>query len=487
MKINLDILEKQKLLSFCLFIIIFGFFISYMTLLIVKHSHFLTGYDIAVSDQAIWNYARLKPPITTILTYHDTSLLEDHLELIFILFVPFYWIFNDMKTLFFLQNILVCLSAIPIFLFARHKKLPAYLSLTLVISYLSFYGIQFAVWSDVHSLVFGVAFLAFFLYFLEMKNKLWSFVFFALAILSKEDIALFTLVISFIYFFTTRKRWYLIFCLLSVLYLVFAFGIFFPFLTRDGYRFRSSEGLLSHIAPQYLVDTAAKRETILYSLGWFGFLPILAPLYLLPALADLSHYFLIGHAVTSAQGLSMHYRSSLALFLIWPTILVLAKYKKLQKWYVALYLLICAAFIQYALHLPLSYLTKSWFWTKPASIKNIKRVMTQLPKDASVITQVNLTAQLSHREKVYTLFPQTKDFEKNSPCGEKTCRWFRTTGSPDYLLVDTSTDWDPRHFLESREDFIDAIHNLEKTKRIVPIYKSGTTTLYKTTVKPFPQ
>jgi hypothetical protein len=130
------------------------------------------------------------------------------------------------------------------------------------------------------------------------------------------------------------------------------------------------------------------------------------------------------------------------------------------------------------LHLPLSYLSKSWFWQSPPAVSDIEKALAQLPEEASVATQVNISAHLSHRDKIYILWPTTKNFSGNSPCDSLSCRWFRT-GQVDYILVDTSDSWDARHFLESKEEFIDGIQNLEKTEVINKVYHSGNASLYK--------
>lgn len=64
------------------------------------------------------------------------------------------------------------------------------------------------------------------------------------------------------------------------------------------------------------------------------------------------------------------------------------------------------------------------------------------------------------------------------PANKKTCNWLTWYDHPQYLLVDTSPEWDIRHLLGNRTDFIDGLQNLEKAG-IVSVYKRiGTTTLY---------
>ena len=77
-----------------------------------------------------------------------------------------------------------------------------------------------------------------------------------------------------------------------------------------------------------------------------------------------------------------------------------------------------------------------------------------------------------------------KQFIKKSPCGQPICNLFRWTDNLLFLIVDTSSDWDIRHLLANRDDYVNGLVNLEKAK-IVQVYKRiGTTTLYKVNINP---
>lgn len=465
--------------------ICFLFFIAYTILGLVRQYHFWSGYDLAVVDQAIWKYAHFKAPISTAHAYAFTPILWDHVELIFPLLVPFYWIFDRVITLIVLQSFAICTSGLAVFLLARKYLLKTSVSLSLTVSYLLFYGIQNAVWADVHSLVFGVAFLAWFLYFCKANHLRLSLLFFFLTILCKEDMALLTLLISAIFFIQTKQKRHLFFMGFSLVYLFIVFYVYFPFFVPGGYRFQSKGGLLSHISPQTFYNTPDKRNVLWYSSLWFGFLPFLSPLALVPAFADLLKYFVVANSVvTSGQSLFGHYRSSLGILLVWPTILTIARYKKLNNMYVVFYILFFAFLVQFQLHLPISYLTKKWFWTTPQSVSSINKMISLIPPNTSVVTQVNILPHLSHRDLEFLLWPSTKDFKTNSPCGEKNCLWFRWDGTPQYMLVDTSSDWDVRYWLTDRTTFIQGLQNMEKAGIITPTKQIGTTTLYRVLKKP---
>jgi len=98
------------------------FFAAYTTLALIKHAHYLSGYDLAIADQVVWKYSQLKAPITTIQSYTFTSLLTDHVEIIYLFLAPFYWLYNNPATLLVLQALFVSFSGLPVYLLAKQKK-----------------------------------------------------------------------------------------------------------------------------------------------------------------------------------------------------------------------------------------------------------------------------------------------------------------------------------------------------------------------------
>lgn len=484
-KIVLHFIKKNKSTLFAALLSSL-FFILYSILSLVRHNHFGSyGFDLGVIDQVIWKYSQFKAPITTIHHYPFTLLFTDHIEFIYIFLAPLYWIWNDARMILLIQAFLISFSAFPLFLLCQKKKLKPYIGYAIQISYLLFYGVQNAVWFDVHSATIGVSFLPWFLYFIDKEKLRESIIFFLLAIISKEDIALFTFLICFIYFIKRRKKTDLILMGISAFYIFSVFAIYYPYFTKDGYRHADQNGMLANMHASYLFDTSEKRKVIMYGLASFGFLPLITPLFLLPAFGDLFHFFVVGHNLTAAQGFFMHYRVTLALCLAWPTIISIAKYKKrLNTPFIAGYLIFSTLLFQYILHLPLSYLVKKWFWKQPSSIYSLQKGITYLPKDASVVSQNNITPHISHRDSIFTLWPDTKNFQKNSPCNKQTCTWFRWSGNPTYLIIDTSPEWDIRHFLVNRDEFTSALSNMEKTGYIKRDKVFATTIIFKVLRKP---
>jgi len=130
-----------------------------------------------------------------------------------------------------------------------------------------------------------------FIYFLETKKKETISLFFFLAITSKEKHRLATFLISFYIFVKERSKLSIFFMVMSITYVSFIFFLFFPHIIGVEYLYANKEGLFSNINPLSFFDTAEKRQVILYSLLTFGFLPLLAPLYLLTDNRKLSNLF----------------------------------------------------------------------------------------------------------------------------------------------------------------------------------------------------
>jgi uncharacterized membrane protein len=481
--------NKSSIKTLLPYLICLMFIAAYSILSIVKHNHYESfGFDLGVTDQIVWEYSKFEAPITTVHYYPYSSILTDHVEFIYAPLSMFYWIWDDPRMLLLLQVFAICSAALPMYFLAREKKVIPLVSYALLISFLTFYGLQNAIWYDVHSEVFGASFLSWFIYFLDKKKKYSTLLFFFLTILSKENMAFLTFLVSFVYGIKRRSKQDVLYMAISVFYSFIIFFIYFPHFTKMGYEYANPQGLLANINPLYLFNTLNKREVFLVSLGWFGFLPLLSPLSLIPFLGDLYSYFVIGNNVAGTDGLFMHYRVTLAPLITWSTINSITRFKFLNKWYVALYLLIITLFFQYSLHLPLSYLTKQWFWQQEPAVNNINKLITYLPADASVVSQNNITPHIDHRKNIFTLWPDTQTFKHNSPCGKPTCNWLNwRAGKPEFIIVDTSENWDIRHFLADRPVFIDALTNMEKSGELSRYKQIGNATLFKINYKKLPK
>jgi uncharacterized membrane protein len=475
---NFDFKNENFLFGIAVLICII-FFAAYSVLSIVRHLNYQSfGYDLGINNQLVWRYSTFQLPITTADPFPTETKLAEHVELVYALISPSYWVWSSARMLLLMEAGFICISGMAIYLLAVKRKLHPLIAFALLIGYLAFYGVQNAMWFDVHSASFATAFLAWFALCLDRRKFALSIIFALLAITSKENIGLLTLLISLVYFLKRKDKLTIIIMTFSLAYLLFIYLIFFPNIIHHEYLYQNKDGLLSNLNPLSLVDSAQKREAIFYTLVSFGFVPILLPIMLLPALGDFTTYFVLASDLTASHGIFLHYRVTLAPLMVWATIMTIARFRWLNTKYLAVYFILCTLFVQYSLHLPLSYLTKDWFWAAPSGVKNIELIKKTLtPKDA-VVAQNNIVPHISHRDKIYTLYPETKKFATNSPCNQPTCDWFRWEGDAKYLFIDTSPEWDSRHLLTNRDNFIRGLANLEKAEIVTKYKQSGTAVLY---------
>lgn len=435
---------------------------------------------MGINDQVVWRYSHFQLPLTTIDPFPDKTKFAEHVEIIYAIIAPFYWIWSSPVTLLLLQAGSVSFAGIAVYLLCKNYNLAFFPSLAVMVGYLMFYGVQFGLWTDVHSSVFATAFLTWFIYFFDARKQKLALLFFFLTLTAKESTGSTLFVILLIYFLYRREKVILGYMLVSLLYIFFIFFVFYPHIMQVSYLYANQNGLISNVNPYSLIDNTQKRITIFYSFASWGFLPLLSSLWLIPIISHFYKYFVIASDLVGAHGLFGHYRIMLTPMLTLASVWTIKRFNYKLQMMLGIWLLLSTLFAQYTLHLPLSYLSKEWFWQQSNSVDTINETIKKyLPANVSVVSQNNITPHLSQRDKIYTLYPKKKIFTKNSPCSQLQCNWFRWDENPKYLIVDTSSEWDARHLLIDRPLFIDGLRNLEKAHVIEKYKQIGNTILYK--------
>src|SRR6185437_16021353 len=97
-------LNKSSIKKLTPYIICILFCVAYTTLSFIRHNHYESfGFDLGLTDQIVWEYSKFQAPITTIHYYPYTSILTDHVELIYTPLSIFYWIWDDVRMLLLMQ------------------------------------------------------------------------------------------------------------------------------------------------------------------------------------------------------------------------------------------------------------------------------------------------------------------------------------------------------------------------------------------------
>jgi uncharacterized membrane protein len=165
-----------------LYWLVFGF------LVYRQHSNFATfGFDIGIHDQGIWLASQGR---STFVTVRGLDYFAHHVNLISMVFVPFYWLGAGPHLLIVVHTLAVAAGAIPLWLLARDRLHNQWLALVPSLAYLLYPATNWVTWWAYHPDSLAITPLLF-AYWLAVRAKWrWFAVAVGIALLCKEDAAL---------------------------------------------------------------------------------------------------------------------------------------------------------------------------------------------------------------------------------------------------------------------------------------------------------
>ncbi|OGG11263.1 hypothetical protein A2Z00_02100, partial [Candidatus Gottesmanbacteria bacterium RBG_13_45_10] len=413
-------------------------------------------------------------------TIKERIIFGDHLSLTLPFFGVLFYVWDDVRMLLIAQAVSISFSAIPIFLIAKKRLHSPVSALCLAVMYSLFYGIQYGVYFDFHPIIIGVAILAWLAYFWEFGKTKLFWITLILALLTQENMGIAVFCLAAIFFFRKEfRKQAIIVGILSIVYSILAAKVIAAF-SPIGYQYWPELPKTPLHALTRLFDSPEKRHVWLYSYASFSFIPLFSPGALIAVLIDVSQYFVTGPEFSRMWSPFMHHRAILAPFLILGTldVLVFLKAKKIRVLPITIGIFCVAVALQYVFHLPLNKLTKTEYWRVDPWMVDTRKLIALVPKEASVASQQNLAPHLSHRREIYLVWPRRHDIA-GAPCGQSLCWWLDFGGTPEYLVVDTRPNQWLTQILESNENWLSAIHNMEKTGRITLEKAAGMTKMYR--------
>jgi len=193
--------NKKYFIILFLLIAVYVFVFSFLSF--QRHYNFVSyeWQSSALRNQLIYN--NIHGNYFKSFCEHNT----EHAELIEFLFWPVYYFFQDIRTLYFLLVLFLGLSAWPLFLIGK-KILNEKYSLLIVISYMSWAALHNLNFAYFNWLLIAPFFILFVFYFLIVRNKLMYLLFCVLAMLVREEIGVFLVLLSF-YIRFLDKRFYI--------------------------------------------------------------------------------------------------------------------------------------------------------------------------------------------------------------------------------------------------------------------------------------
>lgn len=441
------------------------------------------GFDLGIYDQAVWQYSRFIFPYNTI---KERLILGDHLTLTLPLLAPLYWIWSDVRMLLLFQAVWISLSVVAVYLIARLRKLSFFIALSVSLLYGLFPGIQFALFFDFHPVLIGVGLLPWIAYFLEKQNYRVMWIGIVLLLLTQENMGLALASLGILYIFNRSYRliaiqFIIVGCIASAIAVTIV-----SMASPIGFEYTPQlpKSIWSFV--QQLFNESEKRQSWIFSYGWYSFIPLVHPGTFLATVIDFSQYFTTGNQFSRMWSPYAHHRAILAPYLTLGFIHVLALLQKrnITVFPLVIIVLCVSAYQQYHYHLPLNKLTKSEFWKNESWMKDTDTLIAMIPKNYAVAAQHNIAPHLSQRKDIYIAWPR-QHVATDTRCKfsedivATDCWWLDFPDTATYLVVSVRPNQWLTQILESNEHFSDAISSMERNNAITLVQSVGFARLYK--------
>lgn len=167
----------------------YAFFMSLLS--VSRHNVFDThAFDLGIFTQGLSTILQHGFPIST---QHGPQVVNHfgvHFAPIFYLLAPIYLPFDDARTLLVIQSLVLAAGVIPVYLLAREKLASGLLAVAVGACYLLYPALQGVNTFDFHEIALATPLLLFSIYFLESGRDRLFALFLALALLTKEEVAL---------------------------------------------------------------------------------------------------------------------------------------------------------------------------------------------------------------------------------------------------------------------------------------------------------
>ncbi len=417
----------------CLSIAILMHFIVILLLSLFRHWGYMTSInDLGVFDQAVWGTLHSEPFLNTSVLNQKINWLGFHFHPVLLMFVPFYTLSSNAVWLIIAQSLSLSLAAWPIFLIGSRVCYSEKVGFLWSLAYLvNPFLLNAAAW-DFHPISLAVPFVALGMLAIEMRNFRLLLLSCLIILACKEHLGV--MVIGFGFLWRIKnKSWKpaIGLILIGIVHSVIVLGFIMPAFSPTGEHIMLSKALSSSsryfwlgnspgaifqkillhpldVTKKVMLEMEGVKYLALLLVFLIG-LPLLAPEFLLPGLADMMANMLSLNPMP--RSLFGYHSVSLV-----PVLTVAAVYgaKRLSQWYKKFSakelvdFAVIASFIGgYCLApLPLPGAKNIW---RPNHLINWPDssaliIRSVLGTNASVSVQANVGPQFSQRKEIY-IFP----------------------------------------------------------------------------------
>lgn len=284
-----------------------------------------TVFDLGIKSQVIWNTAQGNWFASTVEVEHY---LGDHVQFIFLLIAPLFYIWEDVRILLILQAVLLGLGAVPVYRLAQRRLLNRPLALAFAAAYLLYPTIGFVNRFDFHPVTFTIFFILMAVDLLESEHPWGASCFVLLALLSREEVGFTVFALGlYVILIMKQRKIGLIWALTGLVYSLTAVFVIIPTfrgevsdsLGRYAWLGDGPAAMIKTLLTrpftvlQTLLGDPIRQQFLLKLLLPVGFLSLLAPAALLVGLPALAYNLLSD--VPSQNSIYFQYISPLIPFI----------------------------------------------------------------------------------------------------------------------------------------------------------------------------
>lgn len=422
-------------------------------------------YDFGIFDSAIWSVSRFQPPIIDHLAIGGKWIFADHFSPSIFLLSPLYWFTDRQEIILIAQSVIVGLSGFVLYQIGKEVIKNKFLSLSVVVSYFLFVGLQNAIITDFHEVTVSTLPLMLAFWALIKKKTVWYFIFLIITFGFKESTFVLGIAIGICIFLLWRDRYKIA---LATILVAIAWGFFtiqfiIPHFSDGVYNYSLTSGSGSNISIGALFDNPLKRRTLYYSFLSFGFLPLFAWQFWILLLQDFVTRFI---PVTPTRwDLGLHYSAQLASLMAISTIYGIKRISTIpivSKYlpFLGILLMLNAFYLyRFVLHGPFGLAYNPAFYKQTSNFVFLDTPVKKIPPNASVAAQNNLAVRFTH-QKVWLLRNQYYVYQ------------------PDYIIFDKRAGQDLND-LFGTGNIVALLERLRYDTDYVPIYATQDQFVYK--------
>jgi uncharacterized membrane protein len=385
-----------------------------------------SAFDVGLYDQGVWLLSRFHAPFVTMM---GRDLFGDHTQFSLLALVPLYWIHSGADTLYYVQALMMCLGAVPVYMLVMRRMNNPLFATVLAVCFLLHPALAQTNLENYHPDSFLIPIMGFLLYAAIENKPRMLITFSVLALLCKEDVVL--ILLPVLIWYAWRKNWKLgltlaagsVFAAFFMTYVVMRSFIGVP--TLNTWRIPTFDeckngcaGLVGQVGA--LVHHTVKKPADVVKYVIKGDSPNGRPFYVWQMIAPTGLMFLIapelalttilvlGMNVISTFGyqhqIAYHYSMVILPGLAMGTAWAISKLKT-TKWRAVAVSIVAVSTLWSAFlwgPFPFSVHNNIAHWSPSyPPVAAINQVAKQLPPNAPVSAYYSFTTHIDHRKEIY--------------------------------------------------------------------------------------